>query len=200
MFRPVVGLVALSIASTLTFASPKQSAEEQNATASNPCSLIKSGDLAQWGYGTKPATESSSRIMKKEAMGSPADFQSSECDYRAAKSPGRAFVVVETFADDVAKEVISDWLKAMDAKAKSKPDPTEKSEEVTLGDTVCESGEYLVVLKMGEPQVLMHYVACDKLSNRSHVSVNFEWPGDDPKLPTSAEAKGLLDQAVALLP
>ena len=200
MFRPTIGLVALSIVSTLTFAAPKQSAEEKTATASDPCALIKSGALEQWGYGVKPATESSSRIMKKEAMGSPADFQSSECDYRTAKSPGRAFVVVETFGDDVAKEVISDWLKAMDAKAKAKTDPTDKSEEVTLGDAVCESGEYPVILKMGEPQVLMHYVSCDTLSARSHVSINFEWPGDNSKLPTSAEAKALLDQAVARLP
>ena len=205
MFRSALGIVALSVISTLSWAEPEQPVQEKAQTLGNPCTLIKAGAFAPWGYGEKPRTQPSSRPVKKEVMGSPGDFRSAVCNYSSVKGKGNnhrkaAFLVLETFGNEVTPESISDWLKTMDAKAKSKMDPSEKNEHVTFGDTVCETGEYSVVTEHQAPPTIMHYVACDRQLARNHVALNFEWPGKGPKLPTSAQTKALLDQAVASLP
>jgi len=205
MFRSTFGLVAFSVVSMLSWATPEQPMQGKVETLTNPCALIKAGAFAPWGYGKKPKTRPAARPVNKEVMGSPGDFRSAICNYSSVKGKGNnhakaAFLVLDTFGNDVTPESIADWLKTMDAKAKSKMDPSEKNEQVTFGETVCETGEYLVVTEQGEPPTVMHYVACDTQRARNHVALNFEWPGDGPRLPTSAQTKALLDEAVARLP
>jgi hypothetical protein len=199
MTHRISSFFTLFLVSALAFAAPAKN--DNDPSRVDPCKLLKADALKKWGFGSNPEALGTVRSMKKEQMGSPSDFQAAICNITNDKDnlPGKAFVVIENFGPSTSKEAIAKWLKAMNDKGKSQ-NGGGKSVEVIVGDTVCESGEYPVVIKGGDAAVNIHFVACDRQFDQHHVSLNFEWPGESAKLPTPVETKALLDQAIANLP
>ncbi|MCK9283079.1 MAG: hypothetical protein M0P39_02230 [Rhodocyclaceae bacterium] len=205
--RPLLTAVALTI-----LASGPAWAEEENAAdvsaslpaelpaapSLNACKLLAADALAAWGFGAEPAARADSRVIDKDHVASPGNVRADICsfDNDKEKLPARAFLVVESFTDDVTGDAVAGWLKTVSDKIK----PADKLGETRIGDATCETGNYPVATKAGEDPVTLHFVACDRQAGRRHVSFNFEWPGADPKLPSTNETKALLDQAIASLP
>lgn len=172
-----------------------QTAAAEDTPGGRACELVKTTDLAEWGYGPGTRNVSWMQDLDKSEASAPVNVHSELCSMNSDDnaSKGVAIVVFEAFSGDTSADNISAWLKAVAARDRK---PGDKFEEVQVQEATCESGEYAV--PSAEEAQTYYYVSCDRLMGRQRVAINVQQT-DAAKLPTPPQVKKLLDQAIKRL-
>jgi hypothetical protein len=162
------------------------------------CSLLTPQDLSPW----YPKTNEVRTPIEVPAgaAGAPIAFHADSCMHPASRAEGSGEVVmtVETYPAKAPMGKVAAWLKSLDANP-PKDGEVQGLKRVQVGKAVCESGHY-TQKDRDQNDVVYHYVACDQLVKNHHVALTLEWPTDPAKLPSVAQAKGLLDLMLSRLP
>jgi hypothetical protein len=193
---PIACVLAL-----LPFTASAVDAEQADIAELKVCELLTNQEIAAWYPEDTSRPEGHTQLLRKDSAGSPYPFRASTCFRPGSEAPlrGESFVMIESFPADASMEVVAAWMAKMDALEDGRKG-YEDLQTVKVDGATCETGHYVQPQPEDpkaarKPEHTFFYVACDQIEGKHHITVNLQWPDDKAHLPSTAQAKALLDLA-----